>query len=124
LYRRSRAAARDRRYNVTVEDFEPDADVHAIVRQAGKLRNTAVHLNATDHFDEEMPLSNVDLLVCWELGDPTELREYERSGYIGGDVEVDLDGGAITYEKESSNFVRVLEVKELLTEERAAVADD
>lgn len=119
-----RAANRDRGRDLTVEDFDPDSDVHAIVRQAGKLRNAAVHVDATDHFEEELPLSNVDLLVCWEVGDPTELREYARSGYVGGDIELALDEGAITYETESSNYIQVLEVKDLVSNERPAVADD
>jgi len=119
-----RAVARDRSHNLTVEDFEPEADVHAIVRQAGKLRNAAVHLDATDHFENELPLSNVDLLICWDVGDPTTLREYARSGYIGGEVDVSLDEGAIMHEGESSNYVQVLEVKDLVANKRAAVADD
>jgi hypothetical protein len=119
-----RTASRDNGFDVTVEDFDPEADVHAILRQGGKLRNAAVHLNVTDHFEEELPLSNVDLLVCWEISDPTELKEYERSGYLGGSVDVDFDRGSLTFEKDSSNYIEILEVKELVAAKQPAVADD
>jgi hypothetical protein len=119
-----RVASGDRALNFTVEDFEPNSDVHAIVRQSGKLRNAAVHLQATEHFEEEIPLSNVDLLLCWEVGDPTVLEEFARSGYIGGEIELALDDGALTYVKDGSHYVEILEVKELLREKQAVVADD
>ncbi|SFR96937.1 Histidine kinase-, DNA gyrase B-, and HSP90-like ATPase [Halomicrobium zhouii] len=119
-----RVASGDRALDVTVEDFEPNSDVHAIVRQSGKLRNAAVHLQATEHFEEEIPLSNVDLLLCWDVGDPTVLEEFARSGYIGGEVELALDDDALTYVKDGSHYIEILEVKELLQEKQAVVADD
>jgi len=119
-----RVAGKDPSVDLVVEDFDPDADVHAIVRRAGKLRNAAVHRHATDHFDGELPLSNLDVLVCWEVGDPTALREYARSGYIGGDVDLDLEDGSLTFEKGASNYIELLEVKDLVTSKRAVLADD
>jgi len=120
-----RAASQNPGLDITVEDFDPETDIHAIVRHNGKLRNTAVHHKLTDHFEEESPLENIELIVCWELGDPTELREQTRAGYAGGSLEVDLDDSSIVYENGYRNFIEVLTVSDLF--EKAAVpaaADD
>jgi hypothetical protein len=47
-----RAANRDAALSLSVEDFQPDADVHAIVRRDGRLRNAAVHPRLTGLFEE------------------------------------------------------------------------
>lgn len=100
--------------DLTVEDYVPDAEVHAIVRQAGRLRNTAVYPRLTDLFDAHAPLGAIDLVVCWKAGDPAELREHERNGYLGGDVAMDLDAGAISYTTDDEQYIEVLDVASLL----------
>ncbi|OAQ53956.1 hypothetical protein HTG_00065 [Natrinema mahii] len=109
---------------MTVEDFEPDADVHAIVRQSGKLRNAAVHYSLTDHFENELTFEEVDLVICWEYGDPVKLREYERKGYLGETVEVDLDENGLYYGDDNS-YVEILPLSEQIeSTTKQAVADD
>jgi hypothetical protein len=102
---------------LTVEDYAPDADVHAIVRQAGRLQNTAVYPQLTDLFEAHAPLGAIDLVVCWDVGDPAVLRERERDGYLGGEVTVDLDDGAIRYTVDDQQYIEVLEVAPLSPEE-------
>ncbi|GAA1324188.1 hypothetical protein GCM10009647_059540 [Streptomyces sanglieri] len=120
-----RAVNRNASVSLSVEDFQPDADVHAIVRQGGRLRNTAVHPTLTGLLEDEIPLENVDLAVCWTLGDPAELKEYEREGYFGGDLSIQLDEGSVLYqEAEDSQYIEVLEVEPLLESKVTATADD
>ncbi|QSG02807.1 ATP-binding protein [Natranaeroarchaeum sulfidigenes] len=109
---------------LSVEDFQPDADVHAIVRHAGRLRNAAVHPTLTGLLNEEVPLENVDLAVCWTQGDPAELKEYERNGYIGGELSVQLENGALVYRDGENHYTEVIEVKPLLESKVSATADD
>lgn len=119
-----RAAKQDRSLSITVEDFNPDADVHAIIRQDGRLRNAAVHPSLTGLFEEEVPLENTEVAVCWDHGDPAKLREYERNGYFGGEVTVQLDQGGIRYQNGDSHFIEVLEIQSLLKSKPAPIADD
>jgi hypothetical protein len=115
--------------DLTVEDFDPEAEVHAIVRQAGRLRNAVLTERLTDLFEEEAPLANVDIALCWEYGDETVLREHERSGYFGGSLEFDLENGALEFDTgeppahydtsvasdgASSHYIEVLELAPLL----------
>ena len=109
-----RAVNRNDSLSLSVEDFDPESDVHAIVRQDGRLRNTAVHTHLTGLFEEETPLENTELAVCWEYGDRAELREYERNGYFGGEVSLRLEQGEIQYENSESTFIDVIEVKPLM----------
>jgi hypothetical protein len=119
-----RAVSQQRELDLTVEDYAPDSDVHAIIRQAGKLRNAAVHTRLTDLFDAETPLESLDLVVCWESGDPTALRERERNGYFDGDLHVDLENGGIQYRNGDSHYIEVMEVASLLDAEPRAVTSD
>jgi hypothetical protein len=118
-----RAANRDSSLALTVEDFDPEADVHAIVRQDGILRNTAVHPHLTGLFEEETPLENTELAVCWEYGDLAELREYERNGYFGGEVSLRLEQGGIQYENSENTFIDVIEVKPLMDSNPRTIAN-
>jgi hypothetical protein len=119
-----RASKQSRSLSLTVEDFDPEADVHAIVRQDGKLRNAAVHPSLTGLFEDEVPLENTEIAVCWNQGDPAELREYERNGYFGGEVSLQLDDGGIRYQNGDSHFIEVIEVEELFKAKSAPPADD
>jgi len=51
------------------------------------------------------------------VGDPAVLRERERDGYLGGEVTVDLDDGAIRYTVDDQQYIEVLEVAPLSPEE-------
>jgi hypothetical protein len=120
-----RASQQQSGFSLTVEDYQPDADIQAIVRQGGKLRNAAIHHRLTDHFENEIPLENIDLIIYWEQGDPTELKELERTGYIGGDIEIEPVEGSITYERNGqSSFIELVCVSDLLRPRARAIADD
>lgn len=117
-------AARKSSASFTVEDYDPTADVHAIVRQNGRLRNATVHRTLTELFEDEAPLENTELAICWERGDPAELREYERNGYFGGDVSLQLDNGGLRYENHESQFIEVVEVKSMMETDVVPLAND
>ncbi len=119
-----RASRQANTRSFTVEDFDPAADVHAIVRQNGKLRNAAVHRTLTELFEEEVPLENTELAICWDKGDPAELSEYERNGYFGGDVSLDLDQGGLRYQNHDDQFIEIVEVKSLLETGAVPLAND
>lgn len=117
-------AARRRNTSLTVEDFDPTADIHAIVRQGGRLRNATVHRTLTDLFEDEAPLENTDLAICWEIGDPAELREHARNGYFGGDISLELDDGGLRYQRYDSQFIEIIEVTSMLQAETVTLAND
>jgi hypothetical protein len=119
-----RASQRSQSLSMTVEDFDPTADVHAIVRQDGKLRNAVVHPELTELFDEDVPLENTEVAICWTRGDPTKLQEHERRGYYGGEVAFNLEEGSIEYQTDSTHHIDVVEVKPLLEAGVLAAADD
>ncbi|AWB28516.1 ATP-binding protein [Halococcoides cellulosivorans] len=110
--------------SITVEDFDPAADIHAIVRQNGHLRNAVVGPTLTELLNDDVLLTNIDLAICWNHGDPAELSEYERHGYLNGEVEMDLSDGGFTYRDEGSHNIDVIEVAPLLKPQEPAVADD
>jgi hypothetical protein len=118
-----RASMSSESLSVTVEDFDPEADVHAIIRHDGQLRNAAVHTHLTELFEEETPLENTELAVCWEYGDIAELREYERNGYFGGEVRLNLENSALEYQNGRSTQIDIIEVKSLLCSEAKAVTN-
>ncbi|WP_254863113.1 ATP-binding protein [Halovivax gelatinilyticus] len=110
---------------ISVEDYEPDSDVHAIARQNGKLRNAAVHCSLTNHFNEELTFEEVDLIICWDHGDPVVLREYERQGYLGEDIEIDLEENGLLYGDENPTYVEILPLSHHIEPmSPRAVADD
>ena len=125
-----RASRQNPGLDLKVEDFDPDAEVHAIVRQSGRLRNAVVYRTLTDLFEEEAPLVNVDLAICWEYGDHTVLREYERAGYFGDSLEFDLANGGLELDTgeppanhdsgvasdgATSHYIELLELKPFLS---------
>jgi len=119
-----RAGRRQRSLSVTVEDFDPTADVHAIIRENGRLRNAAVHPQLTGLFENDVPLENTDIVVCWTRGDPTELKEYERNGYFGGEISLKLDENALEYRNSDSHYIKIIEVKPLLAAEATPQVND
>lgn len=119
-----RATRRNQSLSLSIEDFDSTADVHAIVRQNGKLRNAVVHTELTELFKDEIPLENTDIAICWNSGDPTELREYERRGYFGGELTFHLDEQWLEYQNKTSQHIEIVEVEQLLSPEARAIADD
>jgi hypothetical protein len=120
----NRAASKNQSISVSVEDFEPKADVHAIVRRDGRLRNAAVHTTLTGLLDEEIPMENVDEIICWEHGDPASLNEYERHGYFGGNISFDLENGGLEYQNHDNHYVEIIEVKSIQETTPPLQADD
>lgn len=119
-----RAATRNQSLSVTVEDFEPTADIHAIVRREGRLRNAAVHPTLNGLLEKEIPLENVDEIICWDFGDPAALNEFERHGYFGGEIAFDLESNGLEYQNHDRNYVELIEVKSLLEAKAPIRADD
>lgn len=110
---------------ISVVDYEPDADVHAIVRQSGKLRNAAVHCSLTEHFENELTFEEVDLIICWDHGDPITLREYERNGYLGEEIDFNLEENGLVYGDEDTSYIETLPLSQHIDRSmEPAVADD
>ncbi|MFC6720296.1 ATP-binding protein [Halobacteriaceae archaeon SHR40] len=119
-----RADRNNHSLSLSVEDHDPTADVDTIIRQNGRLRNATVNTRLTDLFENDAPLENIDVAICWDLGDPAELKEYERTGYFGGEVELHLSNGGFEYRNGDSQYIDILQVDELLTEPTATKLDD
>lgn len=99
---------------VRVEDFDPSADVSAILSVDGALLNGAVSPNLTDYFEDERPLESVDTIVCWDVGDHDDLREFEREGYLNSPVSFDHETQVIRYGAAPESEIDVITVKDRL----------
>jgi hypothetical protein len=69
-------------------------------------------------------LEAVDLIVCWKAGDPTMIRETERTGYLGGEVEVNLDEEGLVYQNGDTHYIDIVQVAPLLGQETITAASD
>ena len=101
LFNLQQAIADDGQYSFTVEDYRPGSEVTAVVRRNDVLEAVAVSDTVYDHFDDESPLDPIDILVCWNLGDKDKLRELERAGYLGAEVQIEFDNQAIRYKRDN-----------------------
>lgn len=120
-----RAASHNKSMSVTVEDFEQTADINAIVRRDGQLRNAAIHPTLNGLLEEEeIPLENVDDIICWDFGDPAGLKEFERHGYFGGEIAFDLENGGLEYQNDDNYYIELIEIKPLLETKSSIRADD
>lgn len=97
---------------IAVEDYDPNAEVNTLVRQNGEIYGGSVHHYLTDHFDQDKPLESVDKIICWSFGDRDQLRELERNGYHGGNIELDLDTGRLIYENGRRHTIHVVRVRD------------
>jgi hypothetical protein len=100
---------------VELEDYRPDQDVTAFIRNGQGLEATSVEMSVQDYFEKERSLEVVDAIVAWDWGDLDYLREKERKGYLQGDVSIDVENRQITYsydgDSESVNAIIVEELR-------------
>lgn len=96
---------------ITVEDFDPGAEVNSLVEQNGSLYGASVHEKLTDHFETDKPLESVSKIICWSIGDRDTLRQLERRGYHNGRVSFDLENSRIEYENGRKQTIHVVEIQ-------------
>lgn len=96
---------------LTVEDFDLGAEVNAIVRRGDDLYSSSVHLQLTDHFEEDKPLQSVDKIICWEYGDRDVLRQYEREDYHRGTLNINFHANRIHYRNGEEYDIEVVPLK-------------
>ncbi len=99
---------------VTVEDYDPDAEVDALVNQSGHLYSCSIHQRLTDHFESDKPLESVDKIICWSIGDRDQLRELERKGYHGGTLSFDFETNRLTYTNGKQHNIHIICVRDRL----------
>lgn len=80
---------------IRIEDFETSAEIDAILNTDQGLQNAVIHTELTDHFEQEQPLDNLDMIVCWSYGDRDELQQIELGGYLDEDISIDLENDVI-----------------------------
>jgi hypothetical protein len=116
LFGLQRPSALNNAPDVVVEDYHPTDDITAIVRNDGTLQAAAVSSTLLEYFEDEAPLEPADLLICWEWGDTDELREIQRTGYLGNKINIDFEQHKITYETHDgkSGFCDVIIVSDYL----------
>ncbi|NUC74767.1 ATP-binding protein [Haloterrigena sp. SYSU A558-1] len=95
---------------ITVEEYKADHEVPAILLEDGDPRTSHVYVELTTHFENDYPLGSADTILCWDYGDIDVLREYERHGYHGGDVEIDLQDDRIVYHHKDRHTVDIITV--------------
>ncbi|SNR65542.1 Histidine kinase-, DNA gyrase B-, and HSP90-like ATPase [Halorubrum ezzemoulense] len=99
---------------ITVEDYDPSAEVNALVRQDSNLYASSIHRRLTDHFEADKPLESVDKIVCWSYGDRDELSELERSGYHSGEVSIDFENDRLIYNNGRRHNIHIVTVQDRL----------
>jgi hypothetical protein len=116
LFGLQRPSAQSNAPEVLVEDYHPTDNITAIVRNDGTLQAAAVGSTLVEYFEDEAPLEPAELLICWEWGDTDELREIQRTGYLGNKVNIDSEQHKITYETRDgkSGFCDVIIVSDYL----------
>lgn len=88
---------------IQIADFQPSAEqAESFIRRNGSLEAAATELTVEDFVEKERTLTNVEVLVVWGWGDKDYLREQERRGYLGGELEIDLDKQEITHWRPSN----------------------
>jgi hypothetical protein len=92
-----RSAVQPNSSNLVVEDYHPTDSITAVVREDGNLKSAAVNQTLVEHFDDEEPIEPADLLICWDWGDTDELREIQRTGYLGHSITIDFEDHEVTY---------------------------
>jgi hypothetical protein len=97
---------------IVVEDYDPEAEVDALVRQEDSIYASAIHHRLTDHFEADKPLESVDKIICWSYGDRDQLSELERHGYYGGEISLDLDTNRLTYKNGHKKIIHVVRVRD------------
>ena len=102
LFALQRTSTQSNAPDIAIEDYHPTNDITAIVRNDGALQTAAVSSTLVKYFEDELPLEPADLLICWEWGDTDELREIQRTGYLGSKVEIDFEQQKIIYETHDS----------------------
>lgn len=83
---------------VVVEDYHPTNNITAILRNDGTLQAAAVSSTLVEYLEDEAPLEPAELLIFWGWGDMDQLREMQRTGYLGNKVDIDFEQQEITYE--------------------------
>ena len=103
---------RNGRQHITVEDYDPTAEVNALVRQNGSLHASSVHCRLTDHFEADKSLESIDKIICWSYGDLDKLSELERNGYHGGSISIELDRNRLIYENGRRYMIQIISVED------------
>jgi len=107
-----RSNRNDEQPEITVEDYDPEADVNALVSLHGSLYASSIHRSLTDHFEADKPLESIDKIICWSYGDRDQLNELERHGYHGGEISFDLDTGQLTYRNGRKHNIHLVSVRD------------
>ncbi len=116
LERSNSQPATDRELHV--EDYRPGEDIASVVREkeTDTLYNASIRVQLTDHFDEDVPLTTPDMVICWNYGDKDRLREIARNGYLDGDVDINFNADEIRYSKnDRTHTVEIVHLKRRLT---------
>lgn len=100
---------------VIVREYQADHEVPAILETNGGLRTSHVYVELTTHFENNYPLGSSDTILCWNYGDIDVLREYERNGYHGGELEINLQEDTIRYQHEEDHTIDILPVSRRMT---------
>lgn len=100
------------RPEISVEDFDPGADVNSLVEQNGRLHGCSVHKTLTDHFEADKPLESISKIICWSIGDRDKLRQIERQNYHNGRVSFNLENNRIVFENGQEQVIHLVNVSE------------
>lgn len=96
---------------IHIAEFNPSADINSIVESPSGLAPATVTVSLSETFTEvDLPLLNTDAIVCWDYGDPDQLRQLERKGYLGGDINFDFDADELVYRNGDTHEIDIIRV--------------
>jgi hypothetical protein len=98
---------------VRIADFSPAADINAIAECSGELYSASVCVSMAEPFgNESLSPLNTEMIICWEYGDLDVLRQLEREGYLGGEIEFDFEGERIIYDNGRRHEIEIIHLEE------------
>jgi len=95
---------------IQIADFQMDDEINAILDTDDGFVNASLQVKLSDFFEDETPLTNIDRLVCWKLGDRDALKRIERSSYMGEFIRFDFQNNKIQYGDGDPKTIPVLEL--------------
>ncbi|MFB6200145.1 MAG: ATP-binding protein [Candidatus Nanohaloarchaea archaeon] len=95
---------------MSVAEFSPEEEVNSIIQNGNKVFPAALYPKMSSFLEEEKPLKHVEKFICWDKGDVDQLRELERTGYLGDEIKFDLENNQIRYINGSKKEIDILEL--------------
>lgn len=107
---------------ITLEDFQSDEPINAIVKVGKDFETAAIEAKLSDFFEEENEPTHIDRFICWKVGDIDLLREIEREGHLGHEIAFDFENAEVHYLDSAEDPIPILELSSVLEDRYGEVS--